>query len=119
MQTATAHKTWKPTVAGILDLLAALIASGLLIGTIIFAIISPSLMSDYAHGLGSVFYTILIIWLIYLAVMTTLCLLGGIYALKRRRWGWALAGSIASLFCISILGIVPIVSTAVSKDEFE
>jgi len=54
-----------------------------------------------------------------------LALVGGIFALQRRRWGWALAGSIAAVFAsIPILrflpvGIVAIIFTAIAKDEFE
>jgi len=46
-----------------------------------------------------------------------LAIVGGIYALQRRKWGLALAGSIAALFPI-LLGIVSITFIARSKKEF-
>jgi len=45
---------------------------------------------------------------------------GGIYALQRKIWGLALAGSIAAFFSPSwVLGVAAIVFTALSKNEFE
>jgi hypothetical protein len=48
-----------------------------------------------------------------------LAIVGGIYALQRKIWGLALAGSIAAFFPSWILGIAAIVLTALSKNEFE
>jgi len=45
-------------------------------------------------------------------------LLGGIYALQRRKWGLGLAGSIAAIFGSIPLGIVATVLMALAKDEF-
>ena len=49
-----------------------------------------------------------------------LAIVGGIYALQRKIWGLALAGSIAAFFTPSwVLGVAAIVFTALSKNEFE
>jgi hypothetical protein len=47
-----------------------------------------------------------------------LAVAGGVFALQRKRWGWALAGSIAAAVIFHLLGIAAIVLIAVSKDEF-
>jgi len=60
-----------------------------------------------------------------LAILSILSLVGGIYAVQRRKWGLALAGSISAIFAsIPLLGGLPVgitatVLTALSKSEFE
>ena len=48
-----------------------------------------------------------------------LIIIGGIFAVQRRQWGWALAGSIASACVSHVLGIVSIILIAISKREFD
>jgi len=43
----------------------------------------------------------------------------GKYALQRRNWGLALAGSIVAIFGSSLMGIAATILTALLKDEFE
>ena len=63
--------------------------------------------------------TILLIAAIFLLIVGILPIIGGIYALQRRKWGLALAGSIAAIFGSSLMGILATIFTALSKDEFE
>ena len=53
--------------------------------------------------------------------LSALAIVGGIYALRRKKWGLALTGSIAALIVpwFWFLGIAAIVFTALSKSEFE
>jgi len=51
---------------------------------------------------------------------STLAIIGGIYAMRRKRWRLALAGAIGALFgLLSPLGIAAIIFTALSRKEFE
>lgn len=54
-----------------------------------------------------------------LAAMGALGIAGGICALKRRKWGLALAGAIAVVLPASEVGIAALVLVALAKDEFE
>jgi uncharacterized membrane protein HdeD (DUF308 family) len=56
---------------------------------------------------------------IFLLAAGILAIVGGIYALKRKKWKLALAGSIAAFFGSSPLGVAAIIFTALSKNEFE
>jgi hypothetical protein len=56
---------------------------------------------------------------ITLGVLGVLAIVGGVYALKRKIWGLALAGSIAAIFGSFPLGIAGLVLTVLSKKEFE
>jgi len=48
-----------------------------------------------------------------------LALIGGIYAVQRRKWGLALAGSVAAFFPRGIFGLVSVILLVLSRDEFE
>ncbi len=43
---------------------------------------------------------------------------GGIYALKRRLWGFALAGTILATICSTPLGVLAIIFVLMGKREF-
>ena len=119
-------KTWKPTVAGILNIVAG-VSNLLGVFGVIIAIVaigSNPYFWQFFPAAGfpltiGFLQTILIISAVFLAIVGILPLLGGIYAVKRKMWGLALAGSIAAIFGSTPLGIVSTVFTAIAKDEFE
>ena len=51
-------------------------------------------------------------------IIALLALVGGIFALQRRKWAWAITGSIAAALSFILLGIPAIILIAMSKDEF-
>jgi len=116
-------KTWKPTVAGILDIVAG--SFGLILGLLVvlgfaaFAIFSRSDTTYLQQLPGAITASVLITLAIVSLIISILAIVGGVYALKRKNWGLALAGSIAAFFGSSPLGIAAIVLTALSKNEFE
>ena len=73
-------RTWKPTAAGILCIIAGIVG---VIPGIAFA-------ASFAWGAGMFGAPSIVLGII--------AIVGGIYALRRRRWGLALAGSICALF---------------------
>jgi hypothetical protein len=117
--------TWKPTVAGILNIINGV---GGIFGCfflLFFGLIMVNAASwggfteqdieTLSIGLSA---TVFVVLAICSAVLGILSLIGGIFALKRKLWGLALAGSIASIISSSILGILAIIFLAMSKDEF-
>ena len=124
--TTTAKRTWKPTVAGILDIVAGVFGLIAVILLFVGAGITGGILG--IPGIEAIprFVPYLLLGIaIPLAVLGILALVGGIYALQRKGWGWALAGSIAAVFASTPIlrflpiGIVAIIFTAISKDEFE
>ena len=118
--------TRKPVVAGILNIIVGVlnflgtffiiivlvaIGSGIL-ALSAFINIMPIWLSGIAQGL-------LIIIAILLAIFSVLPLIGGIYAVQRKNWGLALAGSIVAIFSSAPLGIASTILVALAKDEFE
>jgi len=115
------QKTWKPTTAGILNIITCAIGFiGLLaLAFPIFISIRNSILWGSMPHIGLGELGILLIGPFYVVLAVILPLLGGIYALKRRKWGLVLAGSITAIFVTFILGILSTVFIALSRDEFE
>jgi hypothetical protein len=104
------EKTWKPTVGGIL----AIIAGAL---QVISGIVCATGVGFWAGifwmGWLSVIFAPLIVFGI-------IAIVGGIYALRREVWGLALAGSICALIGPwFILGILAIIFVSLGKGEFK
>jgi hypothetical protein len=117
--------TWKPIVAGILNIITGIINlfgmfvviglltafGGGILSIIRIADMMPIWLSGMVHG-------VLIIMAILLAVLSSLPLIGGIYAIQRKVWSLALAGSVVAILSIPPLGIVSTVLVSLSKSEF-
>lgn len=97
-------KTWKPTAAGILSIIS---------GTFIVWYRSSELISVGSSPIG------IILGLIAIA--------GGIFAIRRKVWGLALAGAICAivpphpwgfLIWTPVLGILAVIFVVSSKSEF-
>jgi len=112
------EKTNKPTVAGILDIITGALeliwAICLFIG---FCVTSGA--CGIPVGDVPAFVPGLILGMAFISVIIAiLCLIGGIFAVQRKRWGWALTGSIAAILSFFPLGIPAVIFTAQSRDEF-
>ena len=105
------ERTWKPTTAGILTIVAGVL--NLIVG-IVVATLGTTLLGPLTGfwGFGAIGAP-----LIALGIVS---IIGGIYATRRRIWGLALAGAICALFPppIIVLGILSIIFIAMSKKEF-
>ena len=104
------ERTWKPTTAGILSIIGGVIA-------VIFGIAVAALGAFAGGFLGMG-------WMSAIGapsiVLGAVAIIGGLYALKRRIWGLALAGAICALFGPwVILGILAIIFVVMGKNEFE
>jgi hypothetical protein len=109
------EKTWKPTVAGILAIIA-----GSLQVIIGIAVATVSGIGGALIGIG---------WLTGwwgaaisapFIILGIIAIVGGIYALKRRIWWLALVGSICALIGPwFILGILAIIFVSLGKGEFK
>jgi len=51
-------------------------------------------------------------------IIALIALVGGIFALIRKRWTWSLVATIAAALSFILLGIPAIVLIALSRDEF-
>jgi hypothetical protein len=111
----TKKRTAMPLIAGILAITAGSLKLFLVLGLVaygFFAIAPPTIaaVAPLALFLGAV---------ILLVILIALAILGGIYAIQRKRFGLALTGAIAALLPFSLLGLASIILLAISKDEFD
>lgn len=112
------NKTWMPMTAGILEIICgawALLVSFVLVfvGSIFRTLAIPDMPAFVGPLVGMMS--------IPFGLLGILAIIGGIFALRRKVWGLALAGAIASLFSpyMILLAIAAIVFVALSKNEFE
>jgi len=115
------EKTWMPTIAGILDIAAGIVS---FIG-LIFVLVGVSVLA-YTEGIGpsmgipeTLILAIAVVFAILAVIADVLAIVGGIFALRRKKWGLALAGSIAAFLASLLLGAAAIVFTVLAKKEFE
>jgi len=111
---AAAKKTWMPTVAGILDI----VAGGLSLSVLLLFVIGPMILVPLKAGIFPFNLSLLLMVIPGIAI-EALAIVGGVFAIQRRNWGWALAGSIAAAVIPAPLGITAIVLIVLSKNEFK
>ncbi len=109
------NKTWKPLVAGILALVAGGVKLLTVLGLLVASFFIPASTSTTS---GMNISLLLLAATISLAILGILAIIGGIYALQRKRLSLALTGSIAALIPFSLLGLASIILIVLSKDEF-
>jgi len=104
-------RTWKPTTAGILTIIAGALELAIGLRTLLRGEFARRFfLHPTGTGIGAV-----------LIVLAIVAVIGGILALRRQAWGLALAGAICALFppsAASVLGILALIFVSLSKNEF-
>jgi len=96
------ERTWKPKAAGILCVIEGAIVVvilGIILGIMLVSLGTGPTTTLYEPAIP---FVILIFFVIPSIPFGILAIVGGVYALRRRRWALALAGSI----CALIFGII-------------
>ena len=113
---STKQRTPIPIIAGILAIISGAFNLLFLIGMTI-AGCAKTVCPAYAGAMNYPHN----VWImaITLAVLGILAIVGGVFALQRRYFGWAVTGSVASILPFSLLGLASTILVALSHDEFE
>jgi len=118
--------TWKPIVAGIINIIVGVFnLLGMLVIVMVLVAISSGILALSAvinimpMWLSGIAQGLMLIIAMCLAIFSALPLVGGIYAVQRKNWGLALAGSIVAILSSAPLGIASTVLVALAKNEFE
>ena len=101
-----AQNIWKPIVGGILS-----IVSGAVFTVACLLILRASWEEAPTLALANA--------LVLILIGGILPIVGGIFALKRKRWKLALAGSIGAIIGFVFSGVPALVLILMSKNEFE
>lgn len=115
------EQTWKPIAGGILSIIAGVM--NLLLGVVVMGgltaaglVLGAGLVElDLDLG-GMSWLGVLGVPLIVLGIIS---IVGGVYALKRRLWGFALAGAICAIMTGNLVyGTLAIIFVSIGKSEF-
>ncbi len=110
------ERTWKPTTAGILSIIAGTLSLIACIWCLMFTY--PMIYGlDLAEKWDEIAQILGVVGVVFIN-LGVISILGGIFALKRRLWGLALAGAICALNPLCGLGILSIIFVAMGKGEF-
>jgi len=115
------RKTWLPTAAGVLTIISGFTR---LFGAImIFTLgwLGDGIFHFLWYGIpgfGMIPLAVLSIVAVPVIILSVLSIVGGVYAIMRRRWSLALTGSVCSAFLSWFLGVPAIILTALSRKEF-
>ena len=102
------EKTWKATTAGILSIIGGIV--GIVAGAVALGITTLAAQITGMFGLGAIGGGLLALGIV--------ALIGGIVTLRRKAWGFALAGAICALFPLAPLRILDFVGVILGKKEF-
>jgi len=111
------NRTWMPLTAGILEIICGAWALLFSFGLILFGSIFRTMpIPDMPAFVGPLIGALSIPF----GIFAILAIVGGVFALRRKIWGLALAGAIVSIFIpyMILLAIAAIVFVALSKNEF-
>jgi len=111
-----------PIVAGVLSIVSGVIGIFMSVALILFSVFFINIESfqmDIPHDFPFVLLQVVsMVWGIILLVLAIMAIIGGIYALQRKMWGLALAGSIVSMLVFFPTGIAAVIFVGLSKEEF-
>jgi len=121
------EKPWMPVVAGILEIISG--AFGIVVGLFIALQLNIAKAIQGAPGFMphtgsfpqmpfSLFPGMGMAMGIIIAVIGALAIIGGIFALKTRVWGLALAGSIAAVLTGRIMGVLALIFIVLGRKDF-
>jgi hypothetical protein len=109
-----------PVVAGILEIVSGCL--GLIAGA--FLTLGPQFIGAFSKmprfGMRPPLPEILYPWIgIAVIIIGILSIVGGVYALRVKNWAMALTGSICATLCGRLLGVLALVFTVLSKQDFK
>lgn len=115
------QKSWMPLTGGVISIVAG--ALGLLICLVVTFVIL-GLGAFAGSSWGDRIPSVMPIWILLLIcipffLINVLAIIGGIFSVKARYWGWALAGAIGALFPCWILGVPAIVFVILGRNEYK
>ncbi len=115
-------RTWMPVAAGIISIVVG--GLSLIVGFFVALAFTILYSNNYMDGTQFTAAAGAIIWAIFLPylILCAVAIAGGVFSLRRRLWGLALAGTICSLIVgwwVWPAGVAAIVFVIISKNEFD
>ena len=114
-------KPWMPKTAGILNIVAgSLNAIGIILVYVALVIMDrfPPMMPALGFEIPGWILPAAGVFLAFRLLIDILAIVGGIFCLRKISWGTGLAGSIAAVFSIWLLGIPALVLVIMGRNQF-
>ena len=122
----TVNKTWRPVTAGILNIITGVFSAAGAIGLLIVvisvdtskflvAVVPPEDLPFIAPLVNMILISLLVLSVFH----TVFPIVGGVFAIQRKRWKWSLTGSIVAILAVFPLGVASTIFVAIAKDEFK
>lgn len=114
-------RSWMPTAAGILNIIAGVLAllgalALIFLGTVTTTV--PEMTPETGDDLPLALASGLVLGLAALGlVAAVLAITGGVVALRRTGWAWPLTGAIAALFCAMPIGLLALLFVVLAEKE--
>jgi hypothetical protein len=113
-----------PVAGGILNIVSGAIG---LIATAFLVAFSITLGAGIAHevlsslGVLELGIPVTIIWMFAIPILfiSTVSIIGGVYAVNKKNWSLALAGAACSIVTSQVIGVIAVIFIAISKKEFK
>ena len=114
------HETNKPIIAGILNIISGALGIISGIGSFIgFYVVSGAWGIPGMEAIPAFVPGIILGTATFYIIFGVIALIGGLFSVQRKQWGWTLAGSIAAILSFLFLGVPALILVAISKNEFE
>jgi hypothetical protein len=119
-----ANQSWMPMVSGTFCIISGTLGFIALVflitfGTVFGAAIGREVLKSLGFWQTGLPLTFIGLIAIPLAIINVVAIIGGVMALRRKRWGLALAGAACAIIPNQVMGILAIVFIALSRKEFE
>jgi hypothetical protein len=114
-------RSWMPTAAGILNIIAGVLA---LLGALVVIFVATVIMAvpEMTEGSGDDLPLAVVSGLLWGFVALSLLsgmlsMIGGVVALRRTGWAWPLAGAISALFSAMPVGIFALILVVLAEKD--
>jgi uncharacterized membrane protein len=106
MESAERKETTLPVIGGALNIVCGVF--GLIGGIVLLSLVYFAIIPVFLVALG-----------IIIPIIGAIAIYGGICAIRREKFGWAILGGIFALLSFFILGLPGLILVIVAKDEFK
>ena len=113
------ERTARPVVAGIFNIITGSLGLMCALAVFLLFVVLGIGIDDYYLVFSEFITAFILTVVIIVALFSLLVVVSGLYALERKYWGLALAGSIVAVFGFFPLGIPALVLIALSRYEFD
>jgi hypothetical protein len=114
-------------IGGILSIVAGSMGALSALAVIVFSVfigfvVGGEVYYDNYYATNNMLSLVMVVYIICGVIgiiVSVLAVTGGIFALRKKNWGLALAGSIAGVLAFFPCGVAAVIFTAMSKPEFD